>query len=65
MSYYTRDNPFAPEDKPLGVDYRGDEYYAGDKMVEIDGDIFRKDELDVDYLIHLLRLKEFEAQGEC
>lgn len=60
-----QDNPFPPEDASVGFDYKGNTIYPGDKIVEIDGDIFLYDELTVDDMIRLLRLPVYAAKKEC
>lgn len=60
-----QDNPFSPEDVSVGFDYNGNTIYPGDKIVEINGDIFLYDELTVDDMIRLLRLPVYAAEKEC
>lgn len=60
-----QDNQFPPEDSSVGFDYNGSTIYPGDKLVEIDDDIFLYDELTVDDMIRILRLPVYAAQKEC
>ena len=60
-----QDNPFPPEDAAVGFDYNGSTIYPGDKLVEIDDDIFLYDELTVDDMIRILRLPVYAAKKEC
>lgn len=64
-TYGHQDNPFPPEDASVGFDYNGSTIYPGDKLVEIDDDIFLYDELTVDDMIRILRLPVYAAQKEC
>lgn len=46
--FAARDNPFPPyDDEPIGTDADGVPYYEGDGIVDIDGAIYRYDDLDV------------------
>lgn len=43
-----QDNPFPPyDDEPIGTDANGVPYYEGDEIVDLDGSIYRFDDLDV------------------
>ena len=64
-TYGHQDNPFPPEDESVGFDYNGSTIYPGDKLVEIDDDIYLYDELTVDDMIRILRLPVYAAQKEC
>lgn len=64
-TYGYQDNPFPPEDASVGFDYNGSTIYPGDKLVEIDDDIYLYDELTVDDMIRILRLPVYAAQKEC
>ena len=60
-----QDNPFPQVDASVGFDYNGSTIYPGDKLVEIDDEIFLYDELTVDDMIRILRLPVYAAQKEC
>ena len=64
-TYGHQDNPFPPEDASVGFDYNGSTIYPGDKLVEIDDDIYLYDELTVDDMIRILRLRVYAAKKEC
>ena len=42
-----QDNSFPPADEPIGTDADGVPYYEGDENVDLDGAIYRYDDLDV------------------
>lgn len=47
-TYGHQDNPFPPDDEnPVGTDADGVPYYVGDEIVDLDGAIYRFDDLDV------------------
>ena len=47
-TYGHQDNPYPPyEDEPIGTDADGTPYYEGDEIVNLDGEIYRYDDLDV------------------
>lgn len=64
-TYGHQDNPYPPDGTSVGFDYNGSTIYPGDKLVEIDDDIFLYDELTVDDMIRILRLPVYAAQKEC
>lgn len=55
--YEARFNPFPPEPEQVGMTADGEPLYGGEKVVEIDGDLYLYDDLDVDRLLKLFGIK--------
>lgn len=63
MSYYTRDNPFAPNDPdPIGYTADGQPCYAWNDVVTLDGEVYLRDDLDVDTVLSALGIRTQPAQ---
>lgn len=63
MSYYTRDNPFAPNDPdPIGYTADGQPCYAWNDVVTLDGVVYLRDDLDVDTVLSALGIRTQPAQ---
>lgn len=61
-----QDNPFPPyDDEPIGTDADGVPYYEGDEIVDIDGAIYRYDDLDVKTVLTALGIPLLQPQSGC
>jgi hypothetical protein len=62
--FAARDNPFPPyDDEPIGTDADGVPYYEGDEIVDLDGAIYRYDDLDVKTVLTALGIHTSIAAG--
>lgn len=62
--FAARDNPFPPyDDEPIGKTADGEPYYEGDEIVNLDGEIYRYDDLDVKTVLTALGIPIAVAVG--